>query len=399
VTATGGGGGSNSNGAGGNGGNATASGTGTGTGSLTISVTANGGAGGTGSTTGGHGSAASATSAGTATTANVYASAHGGTGTLSSSGSASATATGKSGTASASADAHQSTGSLVRDVSGSTSTSLYGGGSTSSTVADTVVATIGLAAAAMDTTAQGVVHIAGKPLSADVTAILGANSNIKAAFNTAAPSYFAITELGARHSTLATGAESTSTTLNLTVDLNQLAVKEHLLIGFYGGKSFGAAGVTGVTLTISANGATLVNQSFGTAAAAVTWFTNHALDVGTLTAPAYAGGTLNLTATLTVTSNAAGSGFYGNMLIGDPPAVHHAAAAHDSAAPIADHFAGLHPDLFGAPQFTAEHWEQLLGQTAGHDGAVSEPAHEPAFLHVDPFALSLANLPVEHLFL
>lgn len=52
------------------------------------------------------------------------------------------------------------------------------------------MATIGLAAAAMDTTSQGVVHIAGNPLAADVTAILRANRKIKTAFNAAAPSYF-----------------------------------------------------------------------------------------------------------------------------------------------------------------------------------------------------------------
>ena len=104
------------------------------------------------------------------------------------------------------------------------------------------------------------------------------------------------------------------------VDLNQLAVKEHLLIGFYGGQSFGT-GVSSVTLTISANGTTLINQTFGSASAAVTYFTNHAVDLGTLTAPLYSSNTLNLTANLTVTTSSVGSGFYGNLLIGDPPAL------------------------------------------------------------------------------
>ena len=227
----------------------------------------------------------------------------------------------------------------MRDVSGNTSSTLYGGGSTSSTVVDKVVATIGVAAAAMDTTSQGVVQIAGKPQAADVTAILSANSAIKAAFNTASPSYFASAEVGGRHSSLAAGAETVTASFNLTVDLSQLAVREHLILGFFGGKSFGATGVTGVTLTITANGSSVVSETFSTAAAAVTYFTNHAVDVGSLTAPAYGSGTLNLTATLTVTTKAAGSGFYGNILIGDPPAaqsheaLHHADAFHFPAPP------------------------------------------------------------------
>ena len=321
TSATGGAAGNASTGTGGHGGSANASDTVTGVAAVTVSANAYGANAGTGSVSAGAGSSGIASVTGIAGTgANVSASGHGGSGVGSSVGTASATATGKSGGASATADSHLVAGSLVRDTSASASVALYGNSLNLSTVSAVANTSIGVAITAMDTTSQSVSHIAGNPTNANVTAILAANSNIQAAFATASPSYFGIGELGARHSSISPSTETTSQSFNLVVDLNQLAVKEHLLIGFYGGQSFGT-GVSSVTLTISANGTTLINQTFGSASAAVTYFTNHAVDLGTLTAPLYSSNTLNLTANLTVTTSSVGSGFYGNLLIGDPPAL------------------------------------------------------------------------------
>ena len=93
------------------------------------------------------------------------------------------------------------------------------------------------------------------------------------------PSYFGIAELGGRYTTAGNGSKTTHRWVALTVDLTQLAVKHDLLVGLYGGQSFGT-GVTNVTLTISANGSTLLGKSFARTTAAVTYFTNHAVDLG-----------------------------------------------------------------------------------------------------------------------
>ena len=90
-----------------------------------------------------------------------------------------------------------------------------------------------------------------------------------------------------------------------------------------------------VTLTISANGSTLLSQSFASGAAAVAYFTNHAVDLGSLTAPLYSGNVLNLNVSLDVTTSSAGSAFYGNLLIGDPPAATTASKAQGLVSALA----------------------------------------------------------------
>ena len=181
---------------------------------------------------------------------------------------------------------------------------------------------------------RGVALISGAPVAANVTSILSANSNIAAAFNTKTPSYFAIAEVGGRYTSAGTGVETTHSSLDLNVDLTKLAVRHDLLLGLYGGQGFGT-GVTDVTLDISANGTNLLHQSFANAADATTYFTNHAVDLGALTAPLYASGTLALHVALDVTSTNAGSGFYGNLLIGDPPATTTASKVHNLTAALA----------------------------------------------------------------
>jgi hypothetical protein len=99
----------------------------------------------------------------------------------------------------------------------------------------------------------------------------------------------------------------------------------------------------------------------------------------TSTAPAYAGNVLNLTAQLTVLTNAAGSGFYGNFLIGDPPPAGDAAevslyssdasvlpdehlfgdfAAHDDSGGMGSSTSDWLPTDLGWQDFAAHIWEQ-----------------------------------------
>jgi len=89
--------------------------------------------------------------------------------------------------------------------------------------------------------------------------------------------------------------------------------------GLYKGTVTGT-GVTGVTFDLYADGTHEIQEQFTSAAAAKAWFTDHAFDLGSLVSGFPLGGdTLTLKAVLTVTSNSAGSGFYGDIIIGDPP--------------------------------------------------------------------------------
>ena len=72
-------------------------------------------------------------------------------------------------------------------------------------------------------------------------------------------------------------------------------------------------------------------------------FTNHAIDLGSLTSGPLSGNTLTLTITMSVTMAASGQGFYGGYLIGDPP------AASDPSSPsrFASTMAGFGGDAGG----------------------------------------------------
>jgi len=78
------------------------------------------------------------------------------------------------------------------------------------------------------------------------------------------------------------------------------------VIGLFGGTS--AGNVTGVSLDILANNVDTF-KNIGNGAAAVSYFTDHAIDLGPLSGTAYASGALNLDITLKVTSDGAGAGF------------------------------------------------------------------------------------------
>ena len=79
-------------------------------------------------------------------------------------------------------------------------------------------------------------------------------------------------------------------------------------------------GVGEVTFSLVADGTTVVSETFKNGAAAQAAFTDMAIPLGSLASGALSGDTLTLSATLTVASTSAGSGFYGDLIIGDPPA-------------------------------------------------------------------------------
>jgi hypothetical protein len=182
-------------------------------------------------------------------------------------------------------------------------------------------ATIGGASAKFLTGPQSVAFETGAPNAASTAAVLKSNSSIKAAFGSS-PVFFGMDELGGGYSSGgASASQSTVSTIQETIDLTQLTTRKDLVVGFYSGTTLGT-GVTGVTLDLYADGnaTPVLSESFASAAAAQAWFTNNAVDLGSLaTDPQLNANTLTLTADLTVTSTS-GSGFYGDLIIGDPPA-------------------------------------------------------------------------------
>jgi len=112
------------------------------------------------------------------------------------------------------------------------------------------------------------------------------------------------------------------------VDLTQLTTRGDLLLGLYDPTATGS-GVTGVKFTLVADGQTVIDESFSSAAAAASYFTDDPIDLGSLDSGQLSGPTLTMQATLTVTSASAGSGFYADMIVGATSATQrfiHAAA-------------------------------------------------------------------------
>jgi hypothetical protein len=146
--------------------------------------------------------------------------------------------------------------------------------------------------------------------------------------------------LGGGYSASGVTTQTSTSQFTETVDLTQLAALHDLVVGFSHGDVLGT-GVTGVTLNLYADGTDVVDETFSSAAAAQAYFTDDAVDLGSLATGPLAGSTLTLNAVLTVTSTSAGSGSYGDLIIGDPPAAAKQATATQAfVAAMADVGAG-----------------------------------------------------------
>jgi len=201
---------------------------------------------------------------------------------------------------------------LIQSISAGASGAVDGAGIAQARV------TIDGAASDFVTGQQGAAFATGAPDRASAAPVLSANARIKAAFGHA-PTFFAIGELGGGHSSAGTASQTVTSTINETVDLTKLSSRRDLVAGFYDGTPVGSA-ITGVTFDLYADGIDLVHRVFSTGAEAKRFFTDDAVDLGSLASGQTLGAdTLTLKAVLTVTSSAAGSGFYGDFIVGDPP--------------------------------------------------------------------------------
>jgi hypothetical protein len=276
---------------------------------------------------------AAAVSAATATTganANVDASAIGGAGAVQG-GNATATATGNAATGIVIADA-QTTSSATHPANALLSAEAYASATIATAAISKAALQYGNTAMTFITSAQAVANATLAPAasSSAVTNVLKANSAIATAF-TGAKQYYAVGELGGQHATGGGGAQTTTSRLDLVLDQTTVPSGGNLIVGLYGGDTIGT-GVTGVSLSVTENGTAVASLSFtnDSATAAKAAFSNMAHNLGALSGS----GTIALDFTLSVTSKAAGSGFYGGIIIGDPPSPHVSPSFHT-------HFGGL----------------------------------------------------------
>jgi hypothetical protein len=331
---------------------------------VTASSIADGGAGGTAS-------AGSRSAAGGAATASLNltgaavveatSSAVGGAGaTIAGLSTATTVATGVSGSLAASAATSLRVGQLIHTVTASAK------GTVAGTSTAKAIAGIGGPAPGFTTGPQAVALETGSPGAVSTSAVLSKNGNIATAFG-ASPVFFAIDELGGRHSSAAAGAQTTTSEIDETVNLTKLASRQDLVVGLYNGVAVGS-NVTGVTFDLFADGVDVIHKSFASGAAAQTYFTNNAVDVGSLASGPLSGNTLTLKAVLRVTSSAAGSGFYGEIIVGDPPQAA-ASGAHLGLIQAMAGFGAKAPAASSAVRETAWSSHSMLSAPRSHMAA------------------------------
>jgi len=102
-------------------------------------------------------------------------------------------------------------------------------------------ADIGQGFAPADVGVQSEAQIDAEPTTADVNAILNANSNINSAFtkNDPSPLYFGIGQLGGFYPPSGSVLETETSSIDMTVDLTKAGTLHDLIIGFYSGTALG----------------------------------------------------------------------------------------------------------------------------------------------------------------
>jgi hypothetical protein len=139
--------------------------------------------------------------------------------------------------------------------------------------------------------------------------------------------------------------------VQVQINLADLSSAGSFVLGLYDGAITDAAGVSQVTLNVTENGQMMVMQNYS-GAGAVTAFTD---GVPMLSEAGFTNsGTATVKVSLTVTTTAAGAGFSGDFIFGDPPQAAMALAKPEmsflsppaNAARLMDYFAPFHTSAF-----------------------------------------------------
>jgi len=179
---------------------------------------------------------------------------------------------------------------------------------------------------------QGVAAITGAPDAASIDPLLAANPDIAAAFSSPTASCFAMAELGGTHTATTGDTQTATSSVDMTIDLTKLASHDDLIVALANPLLVGSVGRVDFTVTV--DGVTIVDQSLSTSVAIVSYFTDHALDLGNIDALDQGGDSiLRIGVSLTVASTVANAGFFGNILVGDPPAASPAPSSSPPSSP------------------------------------------------------------------
>lgn len=212
------------------------------------------------------------------------------------------------------------TGSVDGDVVTSISIELDGSGDGLQTAS--ALASYGYDADPIDATLMG--HVTASPSSADIDAILDGNPNIATGFSDAT-SYFAIAELGATSGANGTTDQTAGGTLDFVVNLSALPAVDNLLMGFYDG-NIELDGFTTMSFSISVDGVAVTDFAWNDPEDALTFFSDNFVDYGPISElDLNEDGLLEFSIAFSMVTAPIGNGFFGSILIGDPPAV----APHD----------------------------------------------------------------------
>jgi len=332
VTATslasGGTGGANTGiGGGGDGGAATAGATATSTGAgpTNATATALGGIGANGFVAGGVGGTATATATATsngggpATASAEAVGAQGGTSNSATAASGSAlalagahTANGQQATAHASASGGSGTASTLATTSGSIINNVTASATSQvgSPAASESRANIARIVSGPDTTGlNSYAFASGLPNNSFVTGALSTHANVGTAFGAAGATVLGTGAQGAFYSADALGSRTYNSVISWEFDTTHLL--GHLLVGLLDSSSFGA-GFDTLHFEIDEAGSVLLDMTFTSPAVATSFFSDHALDLGTFSTSS----PLALDFAFDWTGNSAGTGFGASWLFG-----------------------------------------------------------------------------------
>ena len=149
------------------------------------------------------------------------------------------------------------------------------------------------------------------PTASFLSTALSGHSNVNTALSgaQAAGGIFGAGVLGAAYATGATGSQEYIDTETFT--LNGYNLGGHLILGLLDTQTSGS-GFSSLVFTVTVGGVTKVSQSFSTVAAANTYFSNDAIDLGAVpTTPA-----LQVVVKFDLTTSTAGSGYGEDFILG-----------------------------------------------------------------------------------
>jgi hypothetical protein len=164
---------------------------------------------------------------------------------------------------------------------------------------------------------QGVALVSAAP-SAGQWAALIANPTIQQAFGVD-PSFLAVGELGGGHSSSGSDTQTATSEIDIIADPSKLTTRGELVVGLYNATVVGG-GFSSLTFDLYADGTDIVHESFSSVANAEAFFSDDALDLGSLATAPLGSTPLSLRAVMSVTGSSAGGGFDASLLFGNPAA-------------------------------------------------------------------------------